>query len=110
MDEEGSATDVKNNPWKNLTRRVTMEHSVDRNWRSEYFMEFYALDYPAMMERGILPLKVNHLSSTERFNGRIGLLGLVPSTNTTRPLPKPLTGGLPSPVVGNSGSVTQSSG
>ena len=104
MDEEGSATDIKNNPWKNFSSRVILEHAVDKNWKKEQFMEFYTLDYPAMMERGMLPLKVNHLISTERFDGRIGILGLIPKSNTTRPLPKPLKGGLNPPAVGNSGS------
>lgn len=105
MDEEGSATDIKNNPWKNFSSRILLEHAVDANWKVEQFMEFYALDYPTMMERGMLPLKVNHLISTERFDGRIGLFGLVPLSNTTRPLPQPLAGGLPTPpAVGPSSS------
>lgn len=106
MDEEGSATDIKNNPWKNFSSRVVLEHAVDKNWKKEQFLEFYALDYPAMMERGMLPLKVNHLTSTEKLIGRIGIFGITPQSNTTRPLTKPLSAGKPG-IVGNSGSGSQ---
>ena len=67
----------------------------DPNWTFERYMKFSVLDFPLMMERGYLPLRVDYFDSVNSFFGGFGLRtkGMPIKNNTTTNSTTPINPG-----------------
>ena len=91
MFEESGTLDLKFNPWKDFNSNIIMLNYEDPSWNFERYMKFSALDFPLMMERGYLPLRVDYFDSVDSFFGGFGLrtkgmpINNSTATNSTKP-------------------------
>lgn len=101
--EESGELDLRFNSWKDFNSNIIMLNYEDYNWNFENYMKFSVLDYPLMMERGYLPLRVDRFRAVDSFFGGFGLrtkgMPIKNATNTT--LPTRPTNGTNFPVPSN---------
>lgn len=100
--EESGAIDLKFNSWKDFNQNIIMIDYKNPYWNFTKFMKFSVLDFPLMMERGYLPLRVDYFDSVDGFYGGFGLktkgIPIRNIINTTDPnKPGPFPGGTDNP-------------